>query len=195
MYLSCAKRTRERFGSAHLIDVLRGAQSEKVLRFGHDSVSTYGIGKDRPKEEWQYLARELLKGGYARQDPDAFNAVKVTERGYDVLFRGEQVLLPKPRLALKERPARAGGRSGGPPATDAPVDGDLFNRLRALRKRLGDERGLPPYVVFHDTTLRDMAAARPTTLAALRRIPGVGDRKLETFGEAFLAEIAAFPGT
>jgi ATP-dependent DNA helicase RecQ len=202
MYLSCAKRTRERFGSAHLIDVLRGAQNEKVLRFGHDSVSTYGIGKDRPKEEWQYLARELLKGGYAHQDPDAFNAVKVTERGYDVLFRGERVLLPKPRLVVKEKPALPGmggvRKAGGTPGTDAPGDGDdgdLFNRLRALRKRLADQRGVPPYVVFHDTTLRDMAAARPTTLAALRRLPGVGDRKLETFGEAFLAEIAALPGT
>ena len=192
MYLSCAKRTRERFGSGHLIDVLRGAQTEKVRRFGHETVTTFGIGKDRPQEEWQYLARQLLSGGYAMQDETAYNAVKVTERGYDVLFRGEKVLLPRPRLRPARRDRRRSTPGSAAALSSAPGDEALFERLRALRKRLADERGVPPYVIFHDTTLRQMAAQRPATLTALRNVQGVGERKLTDYGAVFLTAIAEY---
>src|SRR5688572_3169378 len=103
MFLSCVVKTRERFGAAHVIDVLRGAQTERIKRLGHDAVSTYGIGRDRPQEEWQYLSRQLIKGGYARQTEGEYPVLQVGDLGYDVLFRGVKVTLPKPRL----RPARA----------------------------------------------------------------------------------------
>jgi ATP-dependent DNA helicase RecQ len=187
MLLSCVVKTRQRFGVAHLIEVLRGSRGERVLRNGHDQVSTYGIGRDRPKEEWQHLARELLRGGYMHQDPDDFNAVKVTERGRAVLFRGDPV-------AIRAAPARP-----APPAAPAAQPGQdlvshpaLFDRLRAVRKRLADERGVPPYVIFHDATLRHMAAALPTSADALRRIQGVGERKLHDFAGDFLPAIEAY---
>lgn len=180
MLLSCVKRTGERFGSAHVIGVLRGSRSERILRFGHDRLSTFGIGRDRSEDEWRHLARELVRGGYVRQTPEEFNALKVTERGRAVLFEGERVLAVKPRKAA--RPAGV---------ADQPHP-ELFERLRALRKRLADERGLPPYVIFHDSTLKHMAAALPATREQLRRTPGVGERKAADYGEAFLACVAAF---
>jgi ATP-dependent DNA helicase RecQ len=189
MFLSCVKRTRERFGAAHVIDVLRGSRNERLLRFGHDTLSTYGIGRDRPKEDWQYLARELVRGGYAHRDEDEFNALKVTERGYAVLFHGEKVMLrPAPHVAARQAAAPAAAHGASLPQPHAA----LFDRLRALRKRLADERGLPPYTVFHDATLRQMAAQLPATHEQLRRVQGVGERKLLDFGDTFLAAIAEF---
>src|SRR5688500_12905005 len=198
MFLSCVKKTRERFGSAHVIDVLRGAQTERIKRLGHDAVSTYGIGRDRPQEEWQYLARQLLKGGFTQQTEGEYPVLVVSELGYDVLFRGTQVTLPKPRLRparpKKARVARPGGSAAGlrPDVQISATDERLFQQLRALRKRLADERGYAPYMVFPDTTLWQLAVERPTSHAALRRIHGVGERKLADYGEVFLEEIATF---
>jgi ATP-dependent DNA helicase RecQ len=119
-----------------------------------------------------------------RQDPDDFNALKVTDRGRAVLFRGEQVAIrPMP---IRNAPARSKGAQA---STENP---DLFERLRALRKRLADERGVPPYVVFHDATLRQIAAVLPTSLAAFRRIQGVGERKLLDCGEVFVAAVTGY---
>ena len=179
MLLSCARRTGEQYGLVHLIRVLLGSRDERILRAGHDRLSTYGIGRDRSRAEWHQLAQALLLAGHARVDPDQFNAVKVTERGEAVLFRGEKVMLALARQAAP------------PSATPAAAaDQALFDQLRALRKRLADERGVPPFVIFHDTTLRDMAERLPANHHQLRRIPGVGDRKLVDFGDAFLAAIA-----
>jgi len=196
MFLSCVKKTRERFGGAHVIDVLRGAQTEKVRRFGHEQVSTYGIGKDRPQEEWQYVARQLLKGGYVRQAEEEFGAFKVTERGNAVLFQGEQVVLPRPRLRparpKKQRVSRPGTAGAQPDVQVSAGDERLFQQLRALRKRLADERGWAPYMIFPDTTLWQLAMERPASFADLRRVHGVGEKKLADFGQLFLEEIAAF---
>jgi ATP-dependent DNA helicase RecQ len=183
MFLSCVKRTGERFGAGHVIDVLRGADTEKVQRFGHERLSTYGIGADRPKEEWQHLARELLREGYLRTAPEEYNALKITPKGTQALFQRETVLLTKAREVA---PTKRAQQTAG---VDNP---DLFERLRALRKRLADERGFPPYVVFHDSVLREMANNLPTSHTALRRISGVGERKLLDYGDAFIAEIEAF---
>ncbi|MBI4492370.1 MAG: helix-turn-helix domain-containing protein, partial [Chloroflexi bacterium] len=180
-FLSCARRTGERFGVAHLIDVLRGSRGEKVLRFGHERLSTYGIGRDRSKDEWQRLAHELLRGGYLRQAADEFNAVKVTERGHAVLFKGERVHLAAPRVSVPQ-----------PAAVASEPDQALFDQLRALRKRLADERGVPPYVVFPDATLRQMAAELPHTREHLLRLQGVGAQRAEDYGEVFLEAIAEY---
>ena len=183
MFLSCVKRTRERFGMAYVIQVLRGSRDERVLRFGHDRLSTYGIGRDRSDDEWRHLARELIRAGHVRQVPEEYNALKVTERGNRVLFGGERVF-----LAGFTRPAAEPEDS-----IDQP-NPDLFERLRALRKQLADERKLPPYVIFHDRTLRHMAAELPSTREELLRIPGVGQRKAFDYGDEFLAEVETYIG-
>jgi len=181
MFLSCVKRTGQRFGAAHVIQVLRGSRNERVLRFQHDMLSTYGIGRDRSEDEWRHLSRELVRGGYLRQAQEEFNALKVTERGHAVLFKREQVL-----LAVRQRP-----EAGSYVTRDHPYPA-LFEQLRTLRKRLADERSIPPYVIFHDSTLKNMAADLPSTRRELLRIPGVGERKSTDYGDLFLEAIASY---
>ncbi len=199
MFLSCVKKTGERFGGAHVIDVLRGAQTERVRRLGHDGVSTFGIGKDRPQEDWQYLARQLIKAGHVRQTDSEYPVLQVADRGYAVLFKGEQVTLPRPRLRparpKKQKVVRPGASSTSGAQPDVQVsagDERLFQQLRALRKRLSDERGWAPYMIFPDTTLWQLATERPASFSDLRRVHGVGEKKLADFGELFLEEIASF---
>jgi ATP-dependent DNA helicase RecQ len=181
MLLSCIVRTQERFGTTYVIDVLRGSREERILRLGHDKLSTYGIGRDRPREDWQHLARHLLQSGYLLQEPEHL-VLKLTARGRTALFKREPIFLPPfPRTA--------------PPPSSVTVDlptthQPLFERLRSLRKRMADERAVPPYVIFHDRVLLQMAATLPSTRADLLRISGVGERKAADFGDAFLTEIA-----
>ena len=209
MFLSCAKRTGERYGSAHLIQVLRGSHSEKVLRAGHDKVPTFGIGRDRSQQEWQHLARELARAGYVALSEDGFNVVTATERGNAVLFQSERVILSLPAgfttpasRAQRQGSTATGARSQRPATSAAvpvvarsvavapPSSDTLFETLRALRKRLADERGVPPYVIFHDTALRQMASELPASRLEFLHIRGVGERKAAEFGDAFLACIA-----
>ncbi len=178
--LSCAKRTGERFGVGHLIQVLRGSKGERILRLGHDRLSTYGIGKDISAEEWQRLARELVRRGYLRQAEEDYNAAKVTDRGHAVLFKGEQVMLAAP----KSLPAS--------PLTEMRTHPQLYERLRVVRKQLSEEREIPPYAVFHDTTLWQLAARLPASGEELLRVHGVGERKAADFGEIVLACIAEY---
>lgn len=182
MLLSCVKRTGERFGVGHVIDVLRGARTAQVLQCGHDRISTYGIGRERSKEEWRALAGELIRAGYLAQDPDRYNIAHVTEQGRRILFAGE-------RFTMRTRalPARGAGAEPQPHP-------DLFERLRALRKRLANERDLPPYMVFSNATLTAMTARLPLDAPSFRRLPGVGEQKAREFGPPFLAEIARFVG-
>jgi ATP-dependent DNA helicase RecQ len=180
MFLSCVVRTGERFGAGHVISVLRGEKAERISRLGHDKLSTYGIGRDRAKQDWHLLARELLREGYLRQSGDRFAVLKVGEHGRAAL-RGAKVM-----LALRETAA----------PTPAPVvaepDRALFEALRTLRRRLATERGVPPYVIFPDTALKQMAAELPRTRAELLRVKGVGERRAADFGAEFLSVIADF---
>lgn len=182
MFLSCVKRTGERFGSAYVIDVLRGSRADRILKFGHDRLSTHGIGHGYSKHEWQYLARELIKRGYAIQDPEQFNSIRIAASGYDVLFKGSQVLLPSAPAEARRKLKRV----DGPADVEHP---ELFDRLRQLRKRIADERSVPPYVIFPNATLRSMASMLPNDDRAFRAINGVGERKLTEFGGLFLREI------
>jgi ATP-dependent DNA helicase RecQ len=186
MFLSCVKRTGERFGAAHLIDVLRGSRAEKVLRYGHERLTTYGIGRARPKEEWQHLARELTRGGYIRVSPDQFAVISLTERGSLVLAKRETVTLAAPPSSRVSAAASASSSDG---TVRHPA---LFERLRALRKRLADQRGVPPYVIFADAALRQMATEVPTTSEQFRRISGVGEQKARDLGDVFTATIAEY---
>ncbi len=190
--LSCLFRIRQqsRFdtGLAHVADVLAGGNTEKIRRWGHERLSTYGVGADRPRAAWVALGRQLIALGHAAVSADGFQTVSLTAQGLAALKSREPIFLtrlPTDRPAAeKKAPLRRAG--------DIPCDDGLFQALRTLRKRLADERDVPPYVIFSDVTLRHLAREYPQTTAELLRIPGVGEKKAADFGAVFLAEIAAW---
>ena len=181
-FLSCIARLaqrRQRFGAAYIIDILRGARTERLLSGGHDELSVYGIGKHRRVDEWRNLARALLHQGLIDEAQDGYSVLSLNEHSWPVL-RGERPV----SIARAVKPVR---RSDGVRAST--TDESLFERLRALRKRLADENGLPPYVIFHDSTLREMAEHRPLDLDQFAALPGVGQAKLARYGEQFIAAV------
>jgi ATP-dependent DNA helicase RecQ len=179
-FLSCVKRTGERFGSAHLIDVLRGSKAKKVFQFGHQTLSTYGIGKNYSKKQWLQLSRQFLHKGLMAQDME-FGSLKVTDSGWTVL-RGDQTVLGY----LDEEPDVAPFVEAPAPADELTCDDRLFGLLRSKRKELADEAGVPPYVIFSDKTLIEMAVFFPQSRDSLLDIHGVGAVKCQKFGELFL---------
>jgi ATP-dependent DNA helicase RecQ len=187
--LSCVYRVREHRGFStgghHVIDVLRGERSEKVLSWGHERLSTFGIGKDQSKEQWMAVLSELLRTGCIEEGE--YRTVVLTEEGRRALKEQREFFFAMPRAVLKGKKRR--GRKAAGETVTATGDEALFERLRALRKRLADEQGVPPYVIFSDATLREMAASQPSTLTAFRQIGGVGDVKLERYGDIFLEAI------
>jgi len=186
-FLSCIYRIRERsrfgVGMGHLIEVLTGADTEKIRKFGHTELSTYGIGKETSRAEWGAIGRELIRLGYARQDADRYNVLEITDAGRQLLRERKPVQLTRPMKTPEAKMPRAGAIA---------CDEALFDQLRALRKSLADERGVPPYIIFSDVSLRQMARHYPQTDAEFRRISGVGDAKLREFGSLFLTEIAGY---
>ena len=187
--LSCIYRVSEAHGYgvgiAHVIDVLVGAKTEKIERWYHDRLSTYGIGKERDRRAWRHLAEELLRLGLITQDAARHNVVALTEAGKRTLVTRSPVSV---REAVAVVPARR-GRAPAARADDEAYDRELFGELRALRRRIAAERDVPPYVVFSDAVLRAMAREVPRTPAQLRAISGVGEKKLADFGALFLAAI------
>ncbi|MEE2730185.1 MAG: DNA helicase RecQ [Pseudomonadota bacterium] len=181
--LSCVYRTGQRFGANHVIDVLRGSSNEKVQQFRHDQLSTYGIGRDFSTNEWRAVVRQLVARGYLQVDADAYGALKLTERCRPLL-RGEE------NIQLRKSPEKSAGLTQRSRTVEIDErDLPLWNALRACRKKLADENGVPPYVVFHDATLREMVQQRPMTERTLLKLSGVGDSKLERFGADFLEVI------
>jgi len=210
--MSAILRTGQRFGQAHVVDVLRGETTEKVERFGHDRLPTFGVGADLDVRGWASVIRQLVAGGLISVDVEGHGSLRLTD-GAAAVLRGQQSVTlrrdpaPQAGAARRNRSAersrsRAGisGTGGSVVGTglstggglfdddiDAPqVDEVLFAALRACRLGLAREQAVPPYVIFHDKTLLAMAARRPTTTAALGGISGVGDVKLARYGEAFL---------
>ncbi|MEE4360734.1 MAG: DNA helicase RecQ [Pseudomonadales bacterium] len=184
--LSCVYRTGQRFGAAHVIDVLLGKATDKVGQHGHDALSTFGIGEDLDEKAWRSLLRQLVVQGYLTADADRFNALVLTSRARPLLRGEEQLQLrrdPTPTRSTR----RARGQEADVPAEDAP----LWQALRACRKRLADEAGVPPYVIFHDATLQDMLRRRPLTAEALLEVSGVGEAKRDRYGEPFLEVLRA----
>jgi ATP-dependent DNA helicase RecQ len=184
--MSCIARLAQRgqrFGAAQIIDILRGARSERVLSRGHDSLSVYGIGKQRSVEEWRGVARALLHQGLIEETQDGYPVLSLNTQSGQVL-REELIV----HIAATVKRSRARAEAGADAA--APEGSALFERLRALRKRLADEHGLPPYVVFHDATLREMVERRPLTLNEFAELSGVGQAKLARYGDHFIAAIA-----
>jgi ATP-dependent DNA helicase RecQ len=184
--LSCIARTDQRFGAGHVTDVLRGADTQKVERFGHDDVSTYGIGNERSKRSWKSIIRQLAAKGMIEVDISGYGALKLTEACRPVL-RGETT------VTFRKEPARTASASTHRPSGDglpqAGPDRDLFEALRKRRLELARQQDVPPYVIFNDTTLHAMVEHRPTSLRAFRRLHGVGDVKQERYGDTFLAVI------
>ena len=176
MALSCVYRLRQSFGISHVIDVLRGSENEKILRFGHDQLSTYGIGAEVSRDHWQSLIRQLIHRGYLTQDIARYSALRLTEAARPLLRGDETLIMAKPRVRVPTKKQRLRADRSGRAAELAglPVDEQLFDALRALRKRLADEQRVPAYVVFSDATLAEMAARRPATHAELLDVNGVG---------------------
>jgi ATP-dependent DNA helicase RecQ len=192
-FMSCIARLaqrRQRFGAAQIIDILRGARSDRVLSRGHDTLSVYGIGKGRSVEEWRSVARALLHQGLIEETQDGYPVLSLNAQSGQVL-RGElTVRIAAPAKRSRTRAATATATApAAAPATAPAGSSALFEHLRALRKRLADEHGLPPYVVFHDATLREMAERRPRNLSQFADLPGVGEAKLARYGERFIAAI------
>jgi ATP-dependent DNA helicase RecQ len=189
--LSCVYRVREAHGYgvgiAHVIDVLVGAKTEKIDRWFHDRLSTYGIGKDRDRRTWRHLADELLRLGLLEQDAARHNVVSLTDAGKRALAQRTPITV---REAVAQAPARRGRTVAAAAGGDEAYDRELFAVLRALRREIAAERDVPPYVVFSDAVLRAMAREVPRTPAQLRSISGVGEKKLADFGTRFLEAIA-----
>ena len=186
--LSAVARTGQRFGIGHIVAVLSGHTSEVITARGHDRLSVFGLLRDCPQAEIRGYLDQLTQGGFLARVGDPYPIVQITESGAALLRgRAECVLFRQPRLRKTGRPPRA----AAPAASWQGVDEALFQRLRALRLSLARARGVPPYVIFHDTTLRELARIRPTTLDALRTVSGIGARKAETYGDALLDAIRA----
>jgi ATP-dependent DNA helicase RecQ len=194
-FMSCIARLGQRgqrFGAAHIIEILRGAKSERVLSRGHESLSVYGIGKQRSIEDWRTLARALLHQGLIEETQDGFPVLSLNDQSRLVLREELQVHIAAPVRPKRAPPPAAAASGAGEPMTGAPGAPDgLFDALRELRKRLADEHGVPPYVVFHDATLREMSARRPQSIGEFAELHGVGEAKLARYGEQFIAAIRA----
>jgi ATP-dependent DNA helicase RecQ len=188
--LSCIYRIREAsgsaFGIAHVIDVLLGAYNEKIERWEHQRLSTFGIGHEFDRSGWRHLAGELIRLGLVVQDAARFNVVALTDAGRRALVeRASVAIMPPAVTPAKARAAKSAA------ANDDAYDTEVFAALRALRKELADARDVPSYVIFSDAVLRAMSRELPRTPTQLRAISGVGDKKLVDFGARFLAAIAA----
>lgn len=197
--LSCVHRTGQRFGVSYLVDVLLGKDDERIRRFGHDRLTTFGIGTELDASGWRGLYRQLIARGLLRVDVDGHGGLQLADPCRPVL-RGEEALWLR-REAAKARGGRSGGRSARPSAArgaaggsfTAPADLELWDALRTLRTDLARDRNVPPYVVFHDVTLAEMVRRRPGSLDELGTLTGIGERKLAAFGDRFLAVIATAP--
>lgn len=187
-FLSCVYRIAQasRFGCGanHIIEVLTGADTDKIRRWGHDRLSTYGIGGELSRPQWAAVFRELLRLGFVAQSEGQYPVVELTEAGVDVLRQRTPITLTKPMALPKAR--RSSVRRVG----EIACDEILFDRLRQLRKRLADQRGVPAYVIFGDATLRQLARDYPQSSDALESVFGMGEKKREEFGATFLAAIA-----
>ena len=181
--LSCVYRSGQRFGVGHLIDVLRGGDGEKVRQFGHDQLSTYGIGRDLDARTWRSVFRQLVAAHLLEVDSEGHGGLRLTDASRQVLKGDRTVMMRREQAPARERSERAGQRTGLPvPAQDL----GLFNALRGLRAELAREQNVPAFVIFHDSTLRNIAEQRPDNLDALARVGGIGGSKLSRYGARLL---------
>ena len=190
-FLSCVYRivqnSRFSVGMNHIIEVLTGGDTDKIRRWGHDRLTTYGIGRELGRAQWAQVGRELMRLGYVAVAEGEFATLELTEEGMAVLKARTPITLTKPMATPKAKRAAAPRREG-----DIACDEILFERLRTLRKQLADERHVPAYIVFGDTTLRAMARYYPAAAAEMEGIPGMGEKKRAEFAEVFADAIAEY---
>ncbi len=188
--LSCVYRSGQRFGAAHLIDILRGSDSERIRQFGHDRLSTYGVGTDLDARTWRGVFRQLVASGLLAVDAEGHGGLRLTPASKPVLQGQREVMLRKeaPRAAERDR-SRRRGRDAAPQVALDDSDLPLFDALRAWRTRVAREQNVPPYVIFHDSTLREIATLRPTSATQLASVGGIGSGKLERYGEQVLETV------
>ena len=180
-FLSCVYRLKQNYGLNHVIDVLRGQNSEKIRQAGHQDLSTYGIGKDVSDADWKHLAWQLIHRDYCFQDPDYFNVVRLSPKAKELLLNNESI-------CLTELPPQQTPTAVKITKTRAAIDtaDPLFEHLRSLRRRLADEEGKPSFLIFSDATLHDMIRVHPRTLEQMLTVSGVGQHKLAQYGQYFL---------
>jgi ATP-dependent DNA helicase RecQ len=189
MALSAIARTGQRFGQAHIVDIVVGANTQRMRDLGHDQLPTWGVGKHLDKNQWRSLLRQLVAAGYLHLDIAEYGGLSITPKG-GLLLKGQESFFYRPAL----KAASGGGARRSKASADisrelTPEQGQLFERLRALRAGLAAQGNVPAYVVFADKSLRDMVEKMPKTLEDMLDVHGVGEAKLKRFGDAFLAEI------
>jgi ATP-dependent DNA helicase RecQ len=182
MALSACYRTEQRFGVNYLIDVLRGAETDKISQNNHHQIPTYGVGKDLDNNQWRSVFRQLVARGYLSVDLERFSALRLEEKCRPLLRGEEQIEL---RKDIKQKAAKRTTKTALP----LDVDVALWETLRECRRELADEQGVPPYVIFHDSTLQEMCTSVPQSLSEFAQLSGVGERKLDKYGSVFLQAI------
>ena len=180
--LSVIYRTDQRFGVSHLVDVLLGKASDKISQFGHDQLSLYGIGQEHSAQAWQSVFRQLVAAGHVVADPERFGGLALTEKCRPLL-KGQDT------IAFRLDPVQKTSKKLSKAPLPDDIDVGIWEALRAHRRELAEVQGVPPYVIFHDSTLQAMAEQMPSSLAEFGTLPGVGERKLEKYGDGFLQVI------
>ena len=188
MALSVAYRTEQRFGVNHLIDVLRGSNSDKIFQFGHQKLTSYGIGKETDSNQWRSVFRQLVSRGYMSVDLERYGALVLEEKCRPIL-RGEETI--QLRRDIKPKTIRQQTKT----SLTADIDVALWEALRECRRLFAEELGVPPYVIFHDSSLQEMCSNLPQNMEEFLLVSGVGERKMEKYGAAFMAVIMDHTGT
>jgi len=183
--LSCVARTQERFGVGHVVDVLLGAETQVIRQCGHEQLSTYGLLRNMPKKTLQNLVYQLVDQGLATRTEGDRPVLRLNAESWEVLRGKKQVRLIEPKKQVRARTAQAEANWEG-------VDRGLCEFVRGLRKELAEQRAVPPYVIFADTTLRELARIRPTELAGLRMVKGLGDKRIADFGDYLLEQMRGY---
>jgi len=186
MALSCVYRTGQRFGVVHLIDVLLGKVTPRVAQFSHQALSTFGIGKELSQQQWNSVFRQLVAGGFLEADIEAYGGLKLTTLSRPVLRSETEVWLRRDNEVVKRKVSKAGRGANVKEAYVAVSEDPLWYLLKDKRTELARDQGVPPYLIFHDSTLLEFLNRRPTNLSQMANISGVGQAKLERYGEAFL---------
>ena len=189
--LSAIYRVDQRFGALHVIDVLRGVDSDKIKQWRHDQLSTFGIGAERTEAEWRAILRQAIALGLVTVDHEAYNALKLTDAARPVLRGGQQVQLRQYQKPVKQKRPSSSKPKGYVESDLSDAEQVVFDRLRWWRVETARKHNVPAYVIFHDATMREIAKARPGSLNDLRGVTGVGEKKLETYGEEIIALIEA----
>lgn len=186
--LSCIYRLRQSYGLLHTIEVLRGSNSEKIKQLGHTELTTFGIGKEKSANYWRQLAWQLIHREYCEQDESHFNVLRLTAKAIPLLKGEESIFLTIPKNDLKASAKKSKTRK----TQEKPLSSPLFEALRALRRKIAEEENKPPFIIFSDATLYEMVSKKPTTREAMLSVSGVGQHKLQHYGQQFIKKIQEF---